>query len=86
MKAGKYVDHKFTQDQKKARMLWRLSNKEICEINDALKIITWGSTRKAMHDRLDRRLDTIEKRQASAKALFSDVENSFTIATMDIAL
>ena len=86
MKPGKYVNHNFTADQKHARMLWRQSDEQIVEINNALKIITWGTTREAMHERLDARLDTILKRQERAKGLFPDVENSFTIASMTMPI
>ena len=86
MKPGKYAGHKFTKDQKTAQRLWRLSDSELSEINEALKICNWGSTRKQLHDRLDRRLDAIEKRNDKAKALFPDVDESFTIASMTISL
>ncbi len=86
MRPGKYLNHKFTPEQKKARWLWRRSDKESLAINDALMVITWDSPREELHARLDRRLDAIEKRRTRAKELFPEVDESFTIATMEMAL
>ena len=86
MKPGKYVNHKFTKDQKRARMIWRRVDKELLAIDAALMVIPIVSDRKQLHARLDRRLDAIERGYTRAKALFPDVSESFTIASMEITL
>lgn len=86
MKPGKYAKHTFTTDQNKARALWRRSDNELSAINDALKIIPLVSDHKALHARLDRRLDAIEKRRVRAKTLFADVDESFTIFSLRMPL
>ena len=86
MKPGKYVGHRFTPDQKKARRLWERANKEQVEINDALKVITWNGTRERLHARLDRHLDAIERTRAKARELFAEVDESFTVASMTMRL
>ena len=84
MKPGKYVGHKFTKDQKRARWIWKRYREQEFAINDALMVITLGETRQALHDRLDRRLDTIAKGKARAEEMFPEVCESFTIASMTI--
>ena len=85
MKPGKYVNHKFTADQKKARTIWKRADKELFAINDALMMIPLVDDRQDLHARLDRRLDAIEKGYAKAKELFPEVNESFTIASMAIS-
>ena len=81
MKPGKYVHHKFTADQKKARAKWERAREQRLAIEDALMVVTYRVPRQELHDRLDRRLDTIERMEASAKELFPDVSESYTIAS-----
>lgn len=81
MTPGKYVNHKFTADQRRARAIWDRAHKEQLAINDALMVINWGSTREELHARLDRRLDVIERSQARAREIFPDVSESYTIAS-----
>ncbi len=86
MKAGKYVGHKFTKQELEARKIWLLANKQQSEIVEALKSCDFYMSREAMHKRLDRRMDTIERMRGRAKSLFSDVAESHIIGTMEIAL
>jgi len=86
MKPSKYVGHKFTPEQKRARTIWRRADKELLAIDDALMVIPIVSDRKQLHARLDRRLDAIERGYARAKDLFPDVSESFTIASGTITL
>ena len=86
MRQTKWATHKFTKDEKRAQSIWRRCDQERLEINQALKIITWDASRKELHARLDRRLDTIEKGQARAQEMFPQVGESFTVAKMTIGL
>ena len=86
MKAGKYAGHKFIKQELEAQKIWRRSDKQRSEIVEALKSCNHFMSREDMHKRLDRRMDTIERMQKRAKELFPEVEESFTIATMEIAL
>jgi len=86
MKAGKYAKHKFTKQEREARLIWKRANKQQFEIIEALKSIDFYMSRKAMHKRLDRRMDTIERMRNRAEKLFPDVAESHIIATMEIAL
>lgn len=86
MKAGKYVGHKFTKQERDAQKIWRRADSQQLEIVNALKSCNFYMSREDMHKRLDRRLDTIEKMRNRAKAMFPDVDESFTIATMEMSL
>jgi hypothetical protein len=86
MKPGKYVNHKFTADQKKARAIWRRADEELIAIDDALMVLPIVDDRAELHARLDRRLDAIERGYARAKELFPDVSESFTIASGTMSL
>jgi len=86
MKAGKYVGHKFTKQELEAQRIWRRASGQRSDIVNALKSCSHYMSRKAMHIRLDRRLDAIEKMESRAKEMFPEVSDSFTIATMEIAL
>ena len=86
MTPGKYVGHKFTKDQKRARTIYRRAEKELLTIGDALMVIPIVSDRKKLHARLDRRLDVIERKYTKARELFPDVSESFTIASMTMKL
>ncbi len=84
MKTGKYVGHKFTKQELEAQRVWRRSDRQRSEIVEALKSCNHFMSRKAMHKRLDRRMDAIERMQKRAKELFPEVDESFTIATMKL--
>lgn len=86
MKAGKYAKHKFTNQELEAQRIWRRADKQRSEIVNALKSCNHYMSREDMHKRLDRRLNTIERMRNKAKGLFPEVAESFTIATMEIAL
>ncbi len=80
MQKGKYVGAIFTDDQKKARRLWGLANEREVKISEAIRT-TNMLTRTQAHARLDMIYDHIEKMRAEAQDLFSDVRDSFTIAS-----
>lgn len=84
MKPGKYANHKFTKEQKRARAIWDRAHKEQLAIHEALMVITWGNSREELHARLDRRLDAIERGQARAREIFPDVSESYTISSFTI--
>ncbi len=84
MKKGKYVGHEFTAKQELAREKWRASQKRRFQILAGLTITDYQRNRATMHKRLDVLLDRIEKQEKQALELFSDVEESFTIAHMTI--
>ncbi len=86
MTAGKYADHKFTKQELEAQGVWRRSESQRSEIVQALKSCDHYMSREDMHKRLDRRMNAIERMQKRAKELFPEVDQSFTIATMEIAL
>ena len=86
MKAGKYVGHKFTKQEREAQRIMRRADKQQSEIVQALKSCNFYMSREEMHKRMDRRMDAIEKMRSRARELFPEVEESFTIATMEIAL
>lgn len=82
-KPGKYVNAKFTEEQEQARKLWiraQAYENEVCEALHFYPTID----RKVLHERLDVRLDDIERIREKAKELFEDVSESFTIASMTI--
>ena len=81
MKPGKYVNHKFTADQKKSRAKWERARSQRLAIEEALMVNAYRVPRQELHDRLDRRLDTIERMEASARETFPDVDESYTIAS-----
>ncbi len=85
MKKTKWATHKFTARESAARAKYRRAEEQRSDIVEALKSCDHYMSREAMHKRLDRRLDTIERMQASAKELFSEVGESFTVATMTIS-
>jgi activator of 2-hydroxyglutaryl-CoA dehydratase len=78
---GKYVNHKFTADQKKARALWRRQQENYYRLMDALMLTGGGHSRKELHDKLDKRLDEIDRHASMAIELFPDVDESFTISS-----
>ena len=84
MKTTKWADHKFSQQELHAQKIWRRCQTQRSELNDALKIINWGSNRDDLHTALDRRLNAIEKGEVRATLEFPEVGQSFTIATMQI--
>lgn len=86
MKPGKYVGHKFTKQELDAQRIWKRANKQQFEIIEALKSCDFYMSREAMHKRLDRRMDTIEKMRNRAEGMFPDVAESFIIATMEMSL
>ncbi len=81
MKKTKWATYKFNAGEKAARAKWRQAQDQRCRIIDGLMLVTIYNSRKQMHERLDRRLDTIEKMEAAAKELFPEVDESFTVAT-----
>ena len=92
MKQTKWATYKFSADEKKARAKWRRAQENVNDINDALRQYPTASLEKfveqraELHKRLDKRLDVIEKTIASAKNLFPEVDQSFTVATGRITL
>lgn len=84
MQKGKYVDTKFTADQKKARAIWTRAREQETALMDGLMLIHPNHSRKELHRRLDKRLDQIERLRAKAEDLFSDVDESFTIASLTL--
>ncbi|PCJ10434.1 MAG: hypothetical protein COB10_11125 [Planctomycetota bacterium] len=87
LKPGKYAGHTFTKDQKKARGIWRKALQSEVAIKEGLQLAFNSLTahsRASLHDRLDKRLNEIERQQKRAKALFADVEESFIISSMTI--
>ena len=92
MKRTKWATHKFTPDEKKARAKWRRAQENVNDLNDALRqyptasLEAFVAKRAELHERLDKRLDVIEKTITSAKELFPEVDKSFTMATETIRL
>ncbi len=86
MKKTKWADHKFTRQERDARAKWRRADGQRSQIVNALMSCDHYMSRGDMHKRLDRRLDVIEKTQASARELFPEVGESFTIASMTISV
>ena len=85
-KAGKFVGHKFSKQERDAQRIWRRSESERSDIVQALKSCDHYMSRENMHKRLDRRMNAIERAQERARSLFPEVDESFTIATMEISL
>jgi hypothetical protein len=79
MKKTKWVDHKFTKDEKRAQGIWRRAEKQRSEIVQALKSCDHYMSREDMHKRLDRRLDAIEKMKHRARDIFPEISESFTM-------
>ena len=83
---GKYKDTKFTVTQERARRIWQRSDKYLHEIMAALMTCNYTLDREYLHKRLDRRLDVIEDQRKTAKDLFPEVNESFTIYSGHIDL
>ncbi len=81
MKKTKWATYKFNAGEKAARAKWRHAQEQRVRITEGLMLVPINITRKKLHERLDRRLDTIEKMEAAAKELFPEVDESFTVAT-----
>ena len=86
MKATKWVTHKLSASEKKAQAIWRRSTSQHTAIVEALMSCDHCMTRDAMHKRLDRRLDAIERQQDTARKLFPEVAQSFTMYTDTITI
>lgn len=86
MKQTKWAGYKFNADQKKARAKWRQAQETQFAICDAFKMYPGNYSREELHAKLDKRLDIIEKQRASAKELFPEVDESFTVAQMTVTL
>ena len=82
MKEGKYVGVTFTPDQERARAIWVRQRAKRYRLADALVMHGGVPSREECHAKLDRALDSIEAGEARALALFSEVDESFTISTM----
>ena len=80
LKKGKYVGCTFSAEQKKARSFWRRASEQECGLRDGLMICDMPN-RAECHKKLDKRLDQIERLRNTATELFSDVSESFTIAS-----
>ena len=85
LKPGKYVNHKFNADEKKARAFWRRAMEQETGLCAGLMLI-YQPDRAECHKKLDKRLDQIDRLRSKAKELFPDVGNSFTIASGTIQL
>lgn len=86
MKPGKYAGAAFTPDQIRARAM---SNKAMSRRVQLANLLTTSPShhpRSYWHERLDWYIDQIERLDADARSLFPDVEESFTIASMEIKL
>ena len=86
MKQTKWANHEFTAQERQARGKWRRAQEQRSDIVNALKSCDHYMSREDMHKRLDRRLDTMERMQNSARELFPEVGESFTIATIAITV
>ena len=84
MKKTKWNGYAFNADQKKARAIHKKACQEYQELLTGLKCIH-GRERQKLHDRLDSRLDSIERRQKLAIDIFPEVDNSFSMYTMTIS-
>ena len=81
----KWAGKKLTKDQQKAQRKWRRADCELVKLHSILHTTIFRD-RKHLHERLDRRLDAIERQKNTARELFPEVEESFTIASMRIRL
>ena len=81
----KWAGKKLTKDQQKAQRKWRRAVSELVELHEILHTTIFRD-RKHLHERLDRRLDAIERQKNTARELFPEVEESFTTASMRVRL
>lgn len=76
MEKTKWNGYEFSKNQKRARVIWRNTEKSWWGLLDGLRIDN-SRTRAQMHKQLDRRLDIFEKRRKQARELFPEVSDSF---------
>jgi len=86
MKPTKWTKRKLTQSELSAQKLWRNATGQRSKIVEALMSCDHYMNRDAMHKRLDRRLDAIERQEAKATSRFPEVEESFTMFTDTIVI
>jgi len=86
VKQTKWATHQFSATERKARAKWRRAQEQRSGLIAGLMTCDYYADRKELHRLLDKRLDTIEKTQASAKTLFPEVDESFIIATSKLTL
>lgn len=84
-KTGKWAGVTFTADQKKARIWWQRQQKDFYAACDALRT-TNVESRKQFCERAGRAWDRWERARQKAEELFPEVSESFTIASMTMAL
>lgn len=79
----KWHNYKFTEDQKRARRMWRTAGKYDFELIDVFCVSPEKAlkfNRAEWHERLDLTLDRIERIRKEAIELFPKVKESMTIA------
>ena len=79
MKQTKWVTHKFSDEEKRARAILRRQQELISDICQALRM-NWGYQPDEWREKLESRIKTIEKQRARAVEMFPEVDDSFTVA------
>ena len=83
-KKTKWVDYKFSKEQKKARSIQKRAHEYEMDLSEALLTSPDSHDRQYFHDRLDYLLDNIESMRKAAFEIFPEVDESSAIATLEI--